>query len=142
MSGSAISDVLVEAYGATHYRVCGGSHDFTLQIGRYSQALADLFRQTGTTSAVFITADNPFSQTASEAENAATHGVLGEQLRRLVAGVYDGAGHDAQGQWPLERSYLALGLSRAQASTLGVEFRQNAIVWIDGDAIPQLILLR
>jgi hypothetical protein len=29
-----------------------------------------------------------------------------------------------------------------QAQALGAEFGQNAIVWADADAVPQLILLR
>jgi hypothetical protein len=133
---------LLEAYGATHYRVCDGVQNFTLQIGKYSQELADLFRQSNTVSALFITADNPFSEAVSEAENAANHRILGEHLRCLVVAVHEGAGQDAQGQWPAEGSYLALGISLPQASALGIEYRQNAVVWIDEDAIPQLILLR
>lgn len=139
---SAIPTALLEAYGATHYRVSDGRHDFTLQIGKYSQELADLFEQTNSASAVFITADNPFSEVASDLNNAARNRVLLDRLKQLAVAVYAGAGQDAAGNWPAETSYLALGISRFQASALGMEFRQNAVVWIDQDAIAELVLLR
>jgi hypothetical protein len=41
-----------------------------------------------------------------------------------------------------ETSVLALGISRDTAARLGKEFRQNAIVWIGTDRIPDLIFLQ
>jgi len=35
-----------------------------------------------------------------------------------------------------------LGLGLDAASVLGIAFRQNAMVWNDVDAVPQLVLLR
>ena len=139
---SAIPTALLEAYGATHYRVRDGRHDFTLQIGKHSQELADLLEQTNSASAVFITADNPFSEVASDLDNVASNGLLLDRLKHLAVAVYEGAGQDAEGKWPAETSYLALGISRLQAATLGIEFRQNAVVCIEQDAIPELVLLR
>ncbi len=142
MPESAIPTALLEAYGATHYRIRDGRHDFTLQIGKHSQELADLFQQTNSASAVFITADNPFSEVASDLDNAASNGVLLDRLKHLAVAVYEGAGQDAEGKWPAETSYLALGISRLQASAFGIEFRENAFVWIDQEANPELVLLR
>lgn len=139
---SSIPTALLEAYGGTHSRVRYGRHDFTLQIGKYSQEVADLFQQTNSASAVFITADNPFSEVASDLDNVASNRVLLDRLKNLAVAVYEGAGQDAEGKWPAETSYLALGISRLQAATLGIEFRQNAVVWTDQDAIPELVLLR
>ena len=139
---SAIPTALLQAYGATHYRVRDGRHDFTLQIGKYSQEMAELFQQKNSASAVFITADNPFSEVTSDLNNAASNGVLLDRLKHLAVAVYAGAGQDAEGKWPAEMSYLALGISRLQAATLGIQFRQNAVVWVDQDAIPELVLLR
>jgi hypothetical protein len=34
------------------------------------------------------------------------------------------------------------GLTRTAAQQLGRQFEQNAIIWADADAIPELILLR
>lgn len=44
--------------------------------------------------------------------------------------------------WPTERSYFALGLALEPAKEIGIQFGQDAIVWVGADAVPQLILLR
>ena len=64
--------------------------------------------------------------------------------------MYKGAGHQGWqglGQhptngWSGEVSYLILGLTLEAAKVLGARHEQNAIVWSDADALPQLILLR
>ena len=141
MRETSIATDLVAAYVDTNYRVAA-SPPFVLRIDQHSPALADAYRQSHVASAVFITADNPFSETTSEAQNAANHIELGAQLRELTEYVFDGAGQGAAADWPAESSYLALGLSRAQACAFGIQFRQNAIVIAEADAIPRLVLLR
>jgi len=42
----------------------------------------------------------------------------------------------------LERSVFAYGMDKASACALGRQFRQDAIVWVGPDAVPQLVLLR
>jgi len=54
----------------------------------------------------------------------------------------EGVGKDATGQWPAERSVLALGLDLETSKEIGRHFEQNAIVWSSSDAVPALILLR
>ena len=39
-------------------------------------------------------------------------------------------------------TFLIFGISEEQASEIGKDFEQNAIVWCDKDAIPQLLLLK
>jgi hypothetical protein len=56
--------------------------------------------------------------------------------------IIDGESSDSIGTWPGEKSFLVLGLDLETAIRLGREFRQNALVWADEDAIPRLILLR
>ena len=53
----------------------------------------------------------------------------------------EGIGIDPSGEWPAEKSFLALGLDLETSRALGREFGQNAIVWAGADAIPRLILL-
>lgn len=138
----SISTDLIAAYADTEYRVHVGDHILTLRVDQASPDLAEAYQRTGSTSAAFITADNPFSETATDAENAVNHAALGQHLRDLTAHIFDGEGHGMTGDWPPEKSYLALGLSREQACALGIQFRQNAIVFADSDAIPRLVLLR
>ena len=48
---------------------------------------------------------------------------------------------NASNQWPGEDSFLVLGISLEAVKTLGRRFGQNAVLWCDATAIPQLILL-
>ena len=141
MRETLIATDLVGAYVDTDYRVAA-SPPFVLRIDQHSPALAEAYRRSHAMSAVFITADNPFSEITSDVENVANHIELGAQLRELTDNVFDGAGQGAAADWPPESSYLALGLCREQACALGIQFNQNAIVFAGADAIPRLILLR
>lgn len=49
---------------------------------------------------------------------------------------------DPSGKWPPEKSFFVPGLDLNTARSIGQQFNQNAIVWIDSEAIPRLILLR
>ncbi len=55
----------------------------------------------------------------------------------LIAGV----GVDPTGEWPAEASVLVLGITLERAIGVGHRYGQNAIVWMDGDAVPQLVFL-
>ena len=103
--------------------------------------LARLFVLTGQQGATFITAENPTGKTVTAEENAANQVRLQQDLTKLGATVLAGAGEGQDPEWPAEASFLAIGLSRAQACELGHRYRQNAIVWIDAGAIPELVLL-
>lgn len=141
MSGTAIPDTLVAAYRNTDYRVISTDAPFALRIGQRSDELARLLVRTGQQGATFITAENPFSQTVTVEENAANQARLQKDLEKLGATVLKGAGEGQEQEWPAEASFLAIGISRAQACDLGRKYRQNAIIWIDAGAIPQLLLL-
>jgi hypothetical protein len=51
-------------------------------------------------------------------------------------------GQHPNNQWPDEPSFLVFGLSLEEAKKLGESLGQNANVWSDSDALPQMILLR
>lgn len=59
--------------------------------------------------------------------------------RRAIANQSNG---EKGSDWPTERSYFALGLALEPAKEIGIQFGQDAIVWVGADAVPQLILLR
>jgi hypothetical protein len=44
--------------------------------------------------------------------------------------------------WPIEASYLVLGIALNEACELGKKYEQNAIVWCDSTCLPRLVLLR
>ena len=139
---SDITDQLVAAYRDTEYRVFAEFGDFTLRIGVKSGELAALFKHSGRYSAAFVTAENPFSRVATPAENLTSQARLREDLTALGAKTIDGAGQGQDPTWPAENSILAIGISRTRACEMGRKYQQNAIVWIDADAIPELLLLR
>lgn len=142
MSQSSVSAALVEAYHATNYRVFLDGKPFALRVGQHSDALDSLYQATRARSAVFITAENPFSLTLSPAENSASQKRLAQQLSAFTEHIFEGAGQGDDETWPPEASFLALGINREQAWALGQQFGQNAIIWADADAVPELILLR
>jgi hypothetical protein len=140
MTDTAIAADKVAAYRATQYRI-GDPEPFTLSIGTKSDALQQLYRKTGQTCGVFITAFNPFGQAQSAEANRAAHFGLGEHLRTLSPHVIEGAGYPAD-DWAPELSYFALGIDEVAARDLGRRFDQDAVVWAGADAVPRLLLLR
>ena len=142
MTQTAISAVKIEAYKSTNYIVLADAGEFTIRVDQYSEALADLFRSTNRQSGTFITAYNPLGRARESKANEAANQRLSEYLRSLGARVIDGAGADPTGEWPPEPSFLALGIDLAAAQRIGKLYKQDAIIWIDSDAVPRLILLR
>lgn len=134
-----IGDELVSAYATTNFCVSDGDIEFVLRVGKYSLELEALYRSTGNQQAAYVTAYNPHSKSLTEIENMQRHEAL---LRRLSNRwpVYNGSGEDVHGEWPPEKSLLILGISLADALSIGSEFAQNAIVYCEQTAIPRLYL--
>lgn len=132
----------IEAYLDAHYHVEVGPDAFVLRIGQHSPDLALRYAAIGSDCALFITAFNPLGQEQDDAANEEAHVRLGELLRRASDHVIEGEGADPAGNWPAERSYLAFGIDADAARELGRHFKQDAVVWIGRDAVPQLLLLR
>lgn len=132
------------AYSEADYRV--GAHEtfFVLRIGQPSTELPRMFEETGQNSALFITAFNPEGTIQDDAENLAAHESLGVYLRGITQFVIEGEGKGTgiNAQWACEKSYLALGIDKNTAIMLGVMSRQDAVVWVAEDAIPQILLTR
>lgn len=142
MPVSEVPDELVEAYKRTQYLVHTQHGTVALRIGQPSKELAEIIRFAGAAGGTFITAENPFSQSLSAAENEARQKSLGEDLASLGAVVIGGSGRGEDPAWPAEASYVAIGISHAQARELGIKYQQNAIVWIDVTGTAELLLLR
>jgi Protein of unknown function (DUF3293) len=137
-----ISPVLLATYQAAEYWVGEGPGAFCLRMEQYSAPLAQLLHDSGSEGAAFISAFNPFSRPSATSNNDAAHERLRQALAKQSARLIGGAGRDATGRWPEEKSFLAIGLGLEAAREIGKRFQQNAIVWSGIDAKPQLILLR
>jgi Protein of unknown function (DUF3293) len=90
--------------------------------------------------AAFITAFNPYSEMLSADENDLRHKLLVEKINQLNLATYDGFGSDQAGDWPIEKSLLILDINKSEAIKLAKDFGQNAILWIEEDAIPRLLI--
>lgn len=138
---STIPAETLRAYRATDYRVLGVAAPFTLRIGEPSAGLRDCHRAHNVDGSAFVTAWNPFGVAGSAAENGAAQTRLRARLQLRGYRFVEGRGEDRQQQWPPEASLLVLGITLDEACRLGREFEQNALLWADADAVPQLILL-
>ena len=132
----------VRAYMATDYRLGHLQTDIVLNIGKFSVPLAELFVESEVDCGAFLTAFNPFGTQQPDVLNEVAHEALVRRLTTEGVSIIEGFGGEPASAWPLEKSCFALGLGLEDARSIGVDFNQDAIVWIGPDAIPQLILLR
>ena len=138
---SAIDPDTLRAYEETHYRVLGDAPT-TLRIGQANPDLAKLHRVYGVDCSAFVTAENPFSTLTGATANSVRQAALAEQLGRMGLRFIEGISEHPSGTWPGELSFLVPGITLGDAKQLGIQHRQNAIVWCGSDTVPQLILLR
>ena len=98
-------------------------------------------RRHGVTTAAYMTAFNPYGDRLSDALNRSANAQLRAALVRADAFIFEGDAHDPRGERPAESSFLALGIAFVTARDLGVQFKQNAILFADDDARPRLVWL-
>ena len=139
---SEIDPQKIRAYLATHYRVGHTDDCPVLRIGKTCPELGPLFAANDADCAGFLTAYNPRGTQQSDLKNEASHRLLHAQLSALGLTLIEGSGSEPGTNWPAERSYFALGLTRQGARDFGRAFDQDAIVWVGDDLVPQLVLLR
>jgi len=136
-----MTNLLIAAYQNTHYVVHDANGDFVLKVNQRSLALNNLYQKHGVNSAAFISAYNPYSQITSAESNAKAHAELCKILSNTSYIIYQGLGVDPTQKWESEKSLLLMGISLSKACQLGVDVKQNAILFADEIAIPRLILL-
>ena len=132
---------LIQDYEETVYRVRDGAIDFVLELGRPCEPLAQLYRERRKATAAFISGFNPYSQATDPVLNEEANARLRADLESGGCEVLEARGSNREGTWE-EASFLALGLARDVAMALGRRYRQNAIVFAEADAVPELLLLR
>ncbi len=136
------SDKLL-AYNGTDYVVEAPSGRIVSgEIGEPCPEIVAALQQRGLRSAAFITAYNPQGRACTDAANEAAHETLKGDLSNAGCQFWEGAGADPTGTWPPEKSLLALGIARHEAERLGRRWGQDAIVWVENDQLPELVLLR
>ena len=112
-------------------------------VDTHNPALDALLAESGSSSAGFITADNPFGLVLPTSKNRSRHQELTELVRLNGWTCYPGLGGDAdQAGWPPEQSLLVIGISRHELTGLGLYFQQNAVVYAERGRAGELLLLR
>ena len=130
---------LMEAYEAADY-VVFEQPELVLKIGEPSRRLDALLEHEGAETAVFVTAANPRSEKKSAAENAEALEALDQLIRASGYPWRAGEGREPDGSWR-EASRLVMGIYRENAEALGRLFGQNAIVFVEKGAAPELLVL-
>ncbi len=139
---SLVPEALAAAYRDSDYYIHGESDGLVFHVDRYSDGLKRLLAPVNPPTAAFITACNPYSRLSDDDDNHRANQRLRVRLEALAVKVLPASGCDPRGEWPPEPGFFALGLTLDDARRLGEAFRQNAVIWIDEDAVPRLVLLR
>ncbi|SER04147.1 Protein of unknown function [Nitrosomonas sp. Nm51] len=137
-----LSENLVAQYRQADYRVGCGPDAFVVHIDQYSEPMEKLLTAKSVTNAAIITAYNPLGQIQVAQKNLYAHLSLQRALKRRQCLLIESTNIDPVGTWPDEEGFCVLGTSLETIRMLGLQFRQNAIVWIENDAVPRLYLLR
>jgi glycine/D-amino acid oxidase-like deaminating enzyme len=134
-----VSPKLMDAYHEADY-VVFAEPEFVLKIGEPSSRLDALLEEEGATTAAFLTAANPRSKPQSAAQNASALSALDQLVAAAGYPWRAGEGREPDGSW-VEPSRLVIGIYRENAEALGRLFGQNAIVFIEKGAPPELLVL-
>jgi len=111
-----------------------------LQPGVVSDDGTRLLKAGGVSVASYITAYNPLSTQQSKAENTDQNSVLVNQLKRLGFSFLPGEGRDIKGLWPVEPSFLVLGMDEATAHRWARQFEQYAFLIVEIDLPVKLVI--
>ena len=139
---SKINDDLIASYHSAIYHFGVEPSSIGLCIDQHSEPLSKVIAESGDRCAVFISAYNPGTLIQSSESNRAAHDRLHDDLRSHSNRIIEGVASDPSGAWPPEKVFLAVGVDLVTAQRLGDQYGQNAILWIDEDAVPRLVLLR
>lgn len=134
-----LDDHTLANYRAAIYRI-DTTPPVEMRIGERNAHAAALITQHDATSAVFVTAFNPYSRRLTPERNAQRLRALGEVIASAGLVALPGAGIDPKGEWLAEASFFVPGASRDLADAWLTRFEQNALVWIDRDGVPDLLL--
>ena len=132
---------LIAQYSQTDYQIGSGCSAFVIHVDHYSESMFQLMAAEQVSSAGIITAYNPYSQVQHNQQNRIAHSELLHALEHHTLPIIESVNIDASGQWPDEESLCVFGMSLESIRQLGHQFGQNAVVWIESDAVPRLVLL-
>jgi hypothetical protein len=131
-----------EAYVRARYVVRLTDGEAHLPLGRPAPELRAVMARRGVQTAAFLTAWNPRSEPAGDAENRAAQARLEAELGGLGLDWLEAEGRDPDGGWPAEPSLIVLGIDFQAACDLAGAYGQNAILFCGPDAAMRLVFCR
>ena len=141
-----IDPAKIQAYLQTTYCVSFETETLSLNIGIPHKTLTDLFSTHAVNCGAFITAYNPKGTAKPSELNESAHDLFLDRVNSLGLKSLDAHTqaheHTEGSHWPTEHGLFVLGIAREQAQSLARDLDQDALVWVDSDLIPVLILLR
>jgi hypothetical protein len=132
---------LLDAYKRTEFVVDYPCVDgkTTIRHGESNNLIDKLLLEHNVTTGTFITAHNPHSRRLSDGENHKRHRTLLADVERQGFAYLTGRGIGTD-DWPAEESLFVLGTSHEQATSLGREHGQFAIVWVEIGRVAEIAL--
>lgn len=139
-----LTDAILHAYRQAWYEVVPtpDAEPLTLQVDVPHQRMQQVMHARGASSACVLTACNPFGQLCEPNENEARMLHCKQGLAAAGWAFAPAFGRDPLGLWPGEDSLLVWHMGRAQAREWGLRWQQNAVLWMDAKATPELLVLR
>jgi hypothetical protein len=132
LNNHTIAPQLLRAYREARYSINHNSPSvIELRVGQVNSALVQLMQERQVSTAAVLTAYNPYSESKSQAENAAVQQKLLQDLASHGIATLSALASDPDGAWEPEPSVLALGISQQQAEVLADQYGQNAFVWVN-----------
>jgi hypothetical protein len=128
------------AFRATHYRFDYPDGELLLTVDAPSAILAALLRSNGVETMAVLTAFNPGGNLQAPPINVRAQQLLLDDLAAGGFSLFSGRNEDPSGEWPVEQSFLVLGITLGQARKIAARHNQLAFLWTDAkDATPRLI---
>jgi Protein of unknown function (DUF3293) len=124
-------------YIDTNYFVSSGETPFRFRIGETN--LDKLLSRFEATTWAFVTADNPYSEQLSAAENKIRQMELIELIKSKNLQFLEGFGESSTPDWEDEICVFIFDTDLKNAIEIGKHFEQNAIVYGELGGVPQLI---
>jgi hypothetical protein len=122
-----INQDLVQAYTAAKYIVHGEQEELIeVRVGQPCSVINKLILKADSKLAVLLTPENPFSESLSEAQNAARHTEFLAAIHSEHVNYLTGYGCDDEELWGREASYLLFLQEKKFADKLALQFGQNA----------------
>ena len=132
---------LVESYKKAKYIVMLKHGNCRLRVGFPSPEIDEILNKYKTLTAYFITPENPFSQTLSEAENKLRHQRFLSALDEKQYTYVEGYGTDDKEIWSKEHSYLIFCDDAEAMQTLAANFGQKGMLRVSIKSPVSLLIL-